>query len=192
MPRAYIEMILSSKPVNRVCPLATILGSKLACRSRGVSSSSSPKSPFSALRPIPLRLLPLWCPAGSCFSNPKWSLRFEPLRSGCRQQPLANQEQVHQSARHKQSVRVLVQSAIAHLDESELQLHHREHVFHLGAYAALGTVLLSFYFIDMVLVAIALVGKVQGVRSVFPQHLTLPAIRLIAPHPRFCAVEQVR
>src|ERR1700722_9774099 len=47
MPRAYIEMILSSKPVNRLCPSATILGSKLPCRSRGVSSSSSPKSPFS-------------------------------------------------------------------------------------------------------------------------------------------------
>src|SRR5580704_12182514 len=74
MPRAYIEMILSSKPVNRLCPLATILGSKLPCRSRGVSSSSSPKSPFSTLRPLPLRLFPLCCPAGSCFSYPRWSV----------------------------------------------------------------------------------------------------------------------
>src|ERR1035437_3112569 len=74
MPRAYIEMILSSKPVNRLCPLATILGSKLPCRSRGVSSSSSPKSPFSTLQPLPLRLFPLCCPAGSCFSYPRWSV----------------------------------------------------------------------------------------------------------------------
>src|ERR1700733_11087208 len=74
MPRAYIEMILSSKPVNRLCPLATILGSKLPCRSRGVSSSSSSKSPFSTLRPLPLRLFPLCCPAGSCFSYPRWSV----------------------------------------------------------------------------------------------------------------------
>src|SRR6201997_923545 len=74
MPRAYIEMILSSKPVNRLCPLATILGSKLPCRSRGVSSSSSPKSPFSTLRPLPFRLFPLCCPAGSCFSYPRWSV----------------------------------------------------------------------------------------------------------------------
>src|ERR1039458_1908446 len=28
MPRAYMEMILSSKPVHRVCPLATIFGSR--------------------------------------------------------------------------------------------------------------------------------------------------------------------
>src|ERR1700739_3192727 len=74
MPRAYIEMILSSKPVNRLCPLATILGSKLPCRSRGVPSSSSPKSPFSTLRPLPFRLFPLCCPAGSCFSYPRWSV----------------------------------------------------------------------------------------------------------------------
>jgi hypothetical protein len=30
IPRAYIEMIWSSKPVQRVCPLATILGSNVA------------------------------------------------------------------------------------------------------------------------------------------------------------------
>src|ERR1700683_1128099 len=45
MPRAYIEMILSSKPVKRVWPLPTIFGSNVPLRSRGVSSGSSPKSP---------------------------------------------------------------------------------------------------------------------------------------------------
>jgi hypothetical protein len=38
---AYTERILLSKPVQRVCRLRTIFGSKLACRSRGVSSSTS-------------------------------------------------------------------------------------------------------------------------------------------------------
>ncbi|GEM_PF-3405928 len=47
IPREYIEMILSSKPVKRVCPLPTIFGSKLPLRSRGVSREISPKSPFS-------------------------------------------------------------------------------------------------------------------------------------------------
>jgi len=60
--------------VNRVCPLATILSSKLACRSRGVSSSSSPKSPFSALRPLSLRLLPQWCPADRVSQTPNSSV----------------------------------------------------------------------------------------------------------------------
>src|SRR5258705_8892684 len=49
MPRAYIEMILSSKPVQRVCPLATILGSNVALRSRGVSNSQFPKLTFQCL-----------------------------------------------------------------------------------------------------------------------------------------------
>ena len=68
IPRAYIEMILSSKPAQCVWPLATILGSNVALRSRGVSNSSSPNSPFNVLGLFPLRVLPRWWPAGSCFS----------------------------------------------------------------------------------------------------------------------------
>jgi hypothetical protein len=39
MPRAYIEMILSSKPGNRRWYLAINCGSKLPRRSRGMASS---------------------------------------------------------------------------------------------------------------------------------------------------------
>jgi hypothetical protein len=63
MRRAYIDTILSSKPVNRVCPRDTIMGSNVRFRSRGVSSAISPKSPFSALVVMPLRELPLLLPA---------------------------------------------------------------------------------------------------------------------------------
>ena len=59
MPRAYIEIILSSKPVQRVWRLAMILGSKVPLRSRGISSSNSPKSPFSVFWLFPLRELPV-------------------------------------------------------------------------------------------------------------------------------------
>ena len=68
MPRAYNDRILSSNPAKRVCPLATSLGSKLPCRSRGTSISTSPKSPFNCLLLTPLRLLPLLWPSGECFS----------------------------------------------------------------------------------------------------------------------------
>jgi hypothetical protein len=68
MPREYIEMILSSNPVQRVCPLATIFGSSLPLRSRGVSKGISPNSPFSVFADTPLRELPPLLPAGSCFS----------------------------------------------------------------------------------------------------------------------------
>src|SRR3954464_8179072 len=63
IPRAYMDRIFSSNPVNRVCPLATIFGSNVPFRSRGVSSSNSPQSPFNFLQVFPFRELPLLCPA---------------------------------------------------------------------------------------------------------------------------------
>jgi len=49
MPRAYSEMILSSKPVKRVWCLGRICGSNVLARSRGTSSSSWPNSPLTVL-----------------------------------------------------------------------------------------------------------------------------------------------
>ena len=72
MPRAYIDRILSSNPSKRVWCLLRICGSKLPLRSRGVSTTISPNSPFTVLLVAPFRELPLLCPAGSCFSYPRW------------------------------------------------------------------------------------------------------------------------
>src|SRR5437763_1822087 len=49
MPRAYIEMILSSNPGNRRWYFAISCGSKRAWRSRGTSSSIWPVSPIARL-----------------------------------------------------------------------------------------------------------------------------------------------
>src|SRR6478672_7855722 len=65
MPRAYRLKILSSKPSNRVCPLAISCGSKLPARSRGIDISTSPSSVSTVFELVPLRLLPLPRPAGS-------------------------------------------------------------------------------------------------------------------------------
>ena len=51
MPRAYIEIILSSKPGNRRWYLAINCGSKLPWRSRGTSISILPVSVTTLLRP---------------------------------------------------------------------------------------------------------------------------------------------
>src|SRR5712691_3137474 len=67
-------MIRSSKPSSLVCPLATICGSKLPLRSRGIASSIAPSSPSTVLLEWPLRLFPLPRPAGSPFSYPRCSL----------------------------------------------------------------------------------------------------------------------
>src|SRR3954463_12697681 len=49
MPRAYIETILSSKPGKRRWYLAISCGSKVACRSRGISNSIRPVSVVTVL-----------------------------------------------------------------------------------------------------------------------------------------------
>src|SRR5512143_2324132 len=58
MPRAYIEMILSSKPGQRRWSLAISCGSNVPCRSRGTSISTFPVPVSTVLRPEPLRVLP--------------------------------------------------------------------------------------------------------------------------------------
>src|SRR5216684_174585 len=71
-------MIRSSKPSSLVCPLATICGSKLPLRSRGIASSIAPSSPSTVLLEWPLRLLSLPRPARSPFSYPRCSLSSAP------------------------------------------------------------------------------------------------------------------
>jgi hypothetical protein len=68
IPRAYKAMIRSLNPSSRVWPFRTICGSKLPLRSLGTARSTAPTSVSSVLAVMPLRLLPLPRPAGSCFS----------------------------------------------------------------------------------------------------------------------------
>ena len=68
MPCAYIDRILPSKPAMRVWPLGMIWGSKLASRSRGVTISISPNSPFIVFWLLPLRRLPFGLTSWSCFA----------------------------------------------------------------------------------------------------------------------------
>src|SRR5436305_5713264 len=55
MPRAYIEVILSSNPGKRRWYLAISCGSKLAWRSHGTASSIRPVSVRTVFLPSPLR-----------------------------------------------------------------------------------------------------------------------------------------
>ncbi len=67
MPREYSEIILSSKPVQRVWCLGISCGSKRPSRSRGISIGSSPNSPLSVFWLLPLRALPALLVTGSCL-----------------------------------------------------------------------------------------------------------------------------
>ena len=57
MPRAYMAMILSSKPVKRRSCLGMSSGSNDASRSRGTSMRSGPSSVSTVLPLLPLRWL---------------------------------------------------------------------------------------------------------------------------------------
>jgi hypothetical protein len=65
IPPAYSETIISSRPPARRAPLGTSRGSKLPCRSRGVSSGTAPTSVNRVFGVEPLREFGLPRPAGS-------------------------------------------------------------------------------------------------------------------------------
>lgn len=67
-PHADNDSTISSTPVRRRCRFLTICGSKLPAVSRGTFTSTGPTSVSTVLARVPLRLLPLFFPAGSCFS----------------------------------------------------------------------------------------------------------------------------
>ena len=59
---------MSSTPPRRRCRLATIFGSNVLSRSRGMSISTGPTSVITVLARCPLREFPPSRPAGSCFA----------------------------------------------------------------------------------------------------------------------------
>src|SRR5207248_3880539 len=69
--------------------------------------------------------------------------------------------------------------------------HHRKHVLHLRAHPRLAPVLRPLHFVNTILVAVAPMGAVLGLRRALPDHFALSAISLIAPHARFFAVQQI-
>src|SRR5438270_7355707 len=118
------------------------------------------------------------------------SATFVPGLSRCQEQQFfPRQVQIHQRAHREQLGGILLQSAKAQLHKSELQLHHRKHVFHLRAHPRLRPVLRPLHFVNTILVAVAPMGAVLGLRRALPDHFALSAISLIAPHPRFLAVQ---
>src|SRR2546425_8367277 len=69
--------------------------------------------------------------------------------------------------------------------DPELQLHHRKHVLHLRAHRRLAPVLRPLHFVNTILVAVAPMGAVLGLRRALPDHFGLSAISLIRPTPAF-------
>jgi hypothetical protein len=73
-PLADNDSTSSSTPDSLRWRLRTICGSNVPATSRGTLTSTGPTSVSTVLVLVPLRLLPLPLPAGSCLPYPTWSV----------------------------------------------------------------------------------------------------------------------
>jgi hypothetical protein len=70
-PLAWSDSTTSSTPLSRRCRFFTICRSNVPCPSRGTLISTGPECSVSTVFDrVPLRMLPVLAPTGSCFSLP--------------------------------------------------------------------------------------------------------------------------
>src|SRR2546422_10263838 len=97
------------------------------------------------------------------------------------QQFLPTEKQIDQRASDKQPMRVLLQSAVAQLHESELQLHHLKYMLHLRTHARFASILRPLLFVNPILVPVATMGVVLRARCALLNDM---ALSLIGLHPK--------
>src|SRR5215469_5875481 len=74
----------------------------------------------------------------------------------------AHDEQIGQRTGHQQAMRVLLQTAIAHLGKPEHPLDDPDHMFNPGPHFGLGAVFRPLDLIDNTAVAVAAIGEIPG------------------------------
>src|SRR5262249_44539589 len=79
---------------------------------------------------------------------------------------MPDDEQIGEAAGHPQTLRVLRQSAIAHLGKTEHTLDDQKRMLDFGAHLGFRAILAALHFIHDAAMAIALVGEIPGVRRV--------------------------
>jgi hypothetical protein len=99
---------------------------------------------------------------------------------------------VHQCASHIQPLGILRDAAIAHLGKSEDAFEHQERMLDTSADTGLVAIFAPLQPIDTLLVSVAPMGHVRGARCMPMNHIGLPLIGRVAPHPRLFAVQQRR
>src|SRR5437879_1462592 len=113
------------------------------------------------------------------------------LCAGRQQQFPPTEKQIDQPASDKQPVRVLLQSSVAQLQKSELQLHHLKHMLHLGTHARFGSVLGRLEFVNLILVPVATMSVVLRAWCALLNYMALSLISLSTPNPGFFPMQQI-
>src|SRR5215470_13696212 len=91
----------------------------------------------------------------------------------------AHDEQIGQRTGHQQAMRVLLQTAIAHLGKAEHPLDDPDHMFNPGPHFGLGAVFRPLDLIDNTAVAVAAIGEIPGLGRALPDYRPLAAVSLI-------------
>src|SRR5207249_9962455 len=105
------------------------------------------------------------------------------LCAGRQQQFSPTEKQIDQRASDKQPVRIFLQSSVAQLHKSELQLHHLKHMLHLRTHTRFASVLRPLLFVNPMLVPVATMGVVLCTRCALLNYMALSLIGLITPNP---------
>src|SRR5262252_5341352 len=92
---------------------------------------------------------------------------------------------------HEQAMRVLFEPAITHLGKAEHPLDNPDRMFDLGPHFGFGAVFGALDLIDNTTVTVAAIGEIPRPRRMLPDPRPLAAIRLVAPHAGFVAVQQI-
>jgi hypothetical protein len=100
-------------------------------------------------------------------------------------------EQIGESTGHDQAMRVFFEPAIAHLGKAKHSLDNPDCVFDLGPHFGFGAVFGPLDRIDNPTVTAAAIGEIPCPGRMLPDHRPLAAIRLVAPHAGFVAVQQI-
>src|SRR5690606_8648298 len=107
---------------------------------------------------------------------------LQPMRLRSTQQPSSDHEQVGKAGGDLQAMRVLGQSSVSHLLESEHPLDHPDAVLDFRAHTGLAAVHGADALIDPTAPAIPLIGEVLGSPGHRAHDGLLAAIGLVAPH----------
>ena len=112
------------------------------------------------------------------------------LRS--RHEPPPRDVQICQPAADMQPVGILRQPAVADFGPAEDSLDYQERMFNLRPDLRLRTIPGSLLLTQWPMPMRFRLDETLGLGGVLPDHVTLPTIRRVAPHPRLLTMQQLR
>ena len=103
----------------------------------------------------------------------------------------ARDKQIGERAGYEQAMCVLFEPAITHFGETKHSLDDPNRMLNFGPHLRFGSVFRPLDLVHNTAMTIAPIDEVLRARCVLADHRSLIAIRLVAPHAGFVAVQQI-